>query len=396
MRIGIDGGCLPNRRGFGRFAREVVRALAEADSPHQLVVLVDRPSLEHVEIPARMETIAVNVREAPSRAASASGRRGVRDLLAMGRAAAKARLDLMYFPASYSFFPVWSCGKVVVTMHDTLALAHPELVFTSWKGRVAWAVKEHAAVRWADRILTVSQAAKADLATMFKLDPARIGVVSEAADAIFQPMTDGPDSRRILQSYGIDGSRRFLLYVGGLSPHKNLPRLIEAFAVGAAPDVDLVLVGDLKDVFLTHVPALRESVARLGLGGRVHFTGFVPDGDLAHVYSRAYALIQPSLMEGFGLPPVEAMACGTPVLSSRAGSLPEVVAEAGEFFDPLDVPGMAESIRGFLVDPDRRDRLACAALARSRTFTWSASAASLLSCFDSLLTPAQTKPGRAA
>lgn len=396
MRIGIDGGCLPNRRGFGRFAREVVRALAEAASPHEFVVLVDRPSLEHVDIPTRMETVAVEVREAPSRAASASGRRGVRDLLAMGRAASKSRLDLMYFPASYSFFPVWNCGKVVVTMHDTLALAHPELVFSTWKGRLAWAVKEHAAVRWADRILTVSQAARADLAAMFKLDPARVGVVPEAADEVFQPMTNGPDSRRILDGYGIDGSRRFLLYVGGLSPHKNLPRLIEAFAAGTMPDVDLVLVGDLKDVFLTHVPVLKGAVARFGLEGRVRFTGFVPDSDLAHIYSRAYALVQPSLMEGFGLPPVEAMACGTPVLSSRAGSLPEVVAEAGEFFDPLDVGGMAEAIRGLLADPERRDRLACTALARSRTFTWSASARSLLTCFDSLLTPARTKPGRAA
>lgn len=396
MRIGIDGGCLPNRRGFGRFAREVVRALAEADSPHEFVVLVDRPSLQSVEIPARMETLAVEVREAPSRAASASGRRGVRDLLAMGRAASKARLDILYFPASYSFFPVWNCGKVVVTMHDTLALAHPELVFTSWRGRLAWAVKEHAAVRWADRILTVSQAAKADLAAMFKLDPARVGVVSEAADEVFQPMADGPVSQRILNSYGVDGTRRFLLYVGGLSPHKNLPRLIEAFAIGALHDVDLVLVGDLKDVFLTHVPALKQAVARLGLERRVHFTGFVPDADLAHLYSRAYALVQPSLMEGFGLPPVEAMACGTPVLSSRAGSLPEVVAGAGEFFDPLDIGGMAEAIRSLLADPGRRDRLAGTALARSRTFSWAASAESLLTCFNSFSTTAQSTPGRAA
>ena len=396
MRIGIDGGCLPNRRGFGRFAREVVQALAEASSPHEFVVLVDRPSLDHVNIPEGMETVAVEVREAPSRAASASGRRGVRDLLAMGRAASKSRLDLIYFPASYSFFPVWNCGRVVVTMHDTLALAHPELVFSSWKGRWAWSVKEHAAVRWADRVVTVSQAAKSDLAALFKLDPARISVVSEAADTAFQPKPNGPDSRAVLDRYGIDGSRRFLLYVGGLSPHKNLPRLIEAFAAGAPPDVNLILVGDLKDVFLTHVPALKEAVAQCGLGGRVKFTGFVPDGDLAHVYSRAYALIQPSLMEGFGLPPVEAMACGTPVLSSRAGSLPEVVAEAGEFFDPLDVPGMARAIRSLLADPDRRDRLAASALARSRTFTWAASAKSLLACFEALLPHASPRSGRAA
>src|SRR5205085_5905926 len=128
---------------------------------------------------------------------------------------------------------------------------------------------------------------------------------------------------------------RYLLDVGGRHPHKNLPRLTEAFArvsrdAGAgAGALKLVLVGDLGDVFHTHVPALRAAVARHGLGDRVHFPGFVPDDDLVFLYNRAYALAQPSLLEGFGLPPVEAMACGVPVLYSRAGALPEVVGDAG-------------------------------------------------------------------
>ena len=108
MRIGIDGGCLANRRGFGRFARQVVEALAGARSGHEFAVFVDRPSLDSLTIPGSMETVAVDVSEAPSRAASATGRRRVGDMLAMGRAVARAKLDLIYFPASYSFFPVWT------------------------------------------------------------------------------------------------------------------------------------------------------------------------------------------------------------------------------------------------------------------------------------------------
>ena len=389
MRIGIDGGCLPNRRGFGRFARLVVRALADSTSDHQFVVIVDRPSLESVVIPGGMETIAVDVREAPSRAASASGRRGVRDLLAMGRAASKAHLDLLYFPASYSFFPVWNVGKVVVTLHDTLALAHPELVFKNWKGRLAWAAKEHAAVRWADRILTVSEAAKHDIRTMFKLNDQRVGVIPESPDPVFRPQIDQRESSVILKKYRIDPARRYLLYVGGLSPHKNLSRMIEAFATANPQNVDLVLVGDLGDNFLTHVPALKQTVSRVGLGSRVNFTGFVPDLELAHIYSRAHALIQPSLMEGFGLPPVEAMACGTPVLSSTAGSLPEVVGTAGLFFDPLNLEDMAATIREVFESDDCRRRLAKLAIERSKWFSQTAAAEALLACFDSLLRPAR-------
>ena len=384
MRIGIDGACLANRRGFGRFARQVVAALAEAGSGHEFVVFVDRPSLENVSIPEGMETVTVEVSEAPSRAASASGRRRVGDMLAMGRAVSRAGLDVVYFPASYSFFPVWNAGRVVVTMHDTLALAHPEWVFPNWRGRMAWRAKEQAAALWADRIVTVSEAARRDLVAWFRLPESRVRVVSEGPDPVFGPEDDGAESDIVLRRYGIQPGSRYLLYVGGLSPHKNLPRLIEAFARGARPDTRLILVGDIGDVFHTHIPALREAVERFGLNQRAHFTGFVPDADLAHLYRRAYALAQPSLMEGFGLPPVEAMACGTPVLSSTAGSLPEVVGDAGVYFDPTDIQAMTRAIRSLLADPAERDRLAGLALDQARRFTWASAARSLVECFEEL------------
>jgi len=384
MRIGIDGACLANRRGFGRFARQMVEALARAGSPHEFVVFVDRPSLESVSIPEGMARVVVNVREAPTRAASASGRRRVGDMLSMARAVARARLDLIYFPASYSFFPVWNAGRVVVTMHDTLALAHPEWVFPNWRGKLAWRAKEQAAALWADRIVTVSEAARQDLLAWFELPDDRVTVVSEGPDAVFHPEPAGLESDDVLRRLDIDPGSRYLLYVGGLSPHKNLPRLIEAFALAATAEARLILVGDLGDVFHTHVPALRESVARFDLEDRVHFTGFVPDDDLAHLYRRAYALVQPSLMEGFGLPPVEAMACGTPVLSSTAGSLPEVVGDAGLFFDPTDIEAMADAMAGLLAHPLERDRLARLAIDRAQRFTWTSAARSLLDCFEEL------------
>ena len=192
------------------------------------------------------------------------------------------------------------------------------------------------------------------------------------------------EAERVLGRFAIPLGGRFFLYVGGLSPHKNLLRLVEAFAMAAPPDVKLVLVGDLSDVFHTHVPQIRAAIARHALQERVILAGFVPDEDLAYLYTSAYALILPSLLEGFGLPAVEAMACGTPVVSSRAGSLPEVVGDAGAYFEATDVASIAGAIRMILGSPSHRDHLARLALERSALFTWEESARRLVACFDEI------------
>jgi glycosyltransferase involved in cell wall biosynthesis len=384
MRIGFDGTVLANRRGFGRFARELLAALADVHMNHHIYVFVDEPSLAAgaVQVPVAFETVRVPVREAPSRAAGARSRRRLGDLLAMGRAVARARLDLMYFPATYGFFPVWGVPRVVVTVFDTIALAHPQLIFPGRLGRIAWTLKERAAVWRADRVLTVSHAAKRDILTHLRVNESKLRLVPCAPAPVFGPRPSGAASDAVLARYGIDPARRFLLYVGGLSPHKNLARLVESFAHAADAHTDLMLVGDLGDVFHTHVPELRAAVERHGLRDRVRFTGFVPDEELVDIYNRAYCLVQPSLIEGFGLPPVEALACGTPVLASTAGSLPEVIGAAGHYFDPLDVAGMARAIRSLLDDPAGRDALAERARERAAHFTWPAAARAVLAAWD--------------
>ncbi|WP_165073922.1 glycosyltransferase family 4 protein [Paludisphaera rhizosphaerae] len=384
MRIGYDGTCLANRRGFGRFARRLLSAFVPraTEAGHEVVVVIDAPSAASVEIPIGASPLVVDVRKAPSAAASADGRRGLLDMLAMGRAVSRAKLDLMYFPATYSFYPVWGVPRVVVTMHDTLTMEHPELVFPNRRGRLAWQLKEFVAIRSADRIATVSETSKRFLMNRLPLPEDRFRVVSEAADPIFRPIDDPSTTAAALERYGIPRQGRFLLYVGGLSPHKNLVRLVEAFAVAAPDDVSLVLTGDFKDVFHTHVPEIRRAIAAAGVERRVILTGYVPDEDLAALYSRAYALVFPSLLEGFGLPAVEAMACGAPVVASRAGSLPEVVGDAGLFFAPLSVADISRALRTILDDPALRDGLAVAALRRASTFDWDRSAVDLLACIE--------------
>jgi glycosyltransferase involved in cell wall biosynthesis len=235
----------------------------------------------------------------------------------------------------------------------------------------------------------------------FRLPEEKFRIVSEGPDSAFRPIGPGPESDAVLARYGIEPGRRYVLAVGGLSPHKNLPRLIQAFGRSAPDDTHLVLVGDMGDVFHTHVPELRAAVARCGLASRVHFPGFVPDADLAYLYNRSYVLAQPSLMEGFGLPAVEAMACGTPVLSSTAGSLPEVIGDAGLFFNPTDMEAMAGTLRRVFADPGERDWLAKKALRRALDYSWSTSAHALLDAiseFDPEWRPvaAEPAPHRAA
>ena len=392
MKIGFDGSCLSNRRGFGRFARQLLGALAQQPGDHQFTVFVDGPSAAQVLVPAPFDRVAVEVGEAPSRAASAQGRRRWRDMIAMGLAVARSGIDLMYFPATYSFFPVWNVPKLVVTMHDTLPLTHPELVFPSLSGRLAWRLKEATAAHWADRIVTVSEASRQAILAWSGWPDTRIRVITEGPDPIFRPRANEPQAGAVLERFAIPPKARYLLYVGGLSPHKNLIRLVEAFARGAPDDVLLVLAGDVQDVFHTHVPEIRAATLRHDLCRRVIMTGFVPDEDLVFLYSRAHALVSPSLMEGFGLPAVEAMACGTPVVSSCAGSLPEVVGDAGVYFDPTDVGSMAGVIRSFLSDNHARSAMARRARERAALFTWEASARALIACFDELEHDSSHKP----
>ena len=230
MRIGVDGSCLSNRRGFGRFSRLLLEALAARRGPHEIVVVIDRHSAREAVIPEGLDRIIVDVGEAPTSAATSQGRRRLGDMLAMGRAVARARFDLMYFPATYTFFPVWNVPRLVVTMHDTLALAYPELVFPTRRGRLAWLLKEQAAARMADRIVTVSETSKRALQDWFRLPADRFRVVTEAPAPVFRPLEDNLEGVQLTMDYGIPRGMRYLLYVGGLSPHKNLPRLIEAFS----------------------------------------------------------------------------------------------------------------------------------------------------------------------
>ena len=349
------------------------------DDSHEYIFFTDAQSAPVLPEGARI--VAASTQRAATEAASAAGRRSLGDVWAMTREVLRHDLDVFFFPAVYSYFPVLNRTKIVVTVHDVIADHRPEATFPNRRLMYFWKLKQHVALHQADLVLTVSEYSRQSILRFFRLPPARVRVTTEGAGAVFRRIEPNGHAAAVLQRYGLTPSDRFLLYVGGISPHKNLGRLIEALP----PDIHLVLVGDYeRDAFHSDYPHLRELIRKRDLSERVRFAGYVPDDDLVYFYNAATALAFPSLEEGFGLPAVEAMACGTPVVASNRGSLPEVVGNAGRFFDPEDPRDMRKALADVLESETLRAEMRARGLERSLRFTWEASARTTLSLFEEL------------
>ena len=208
------------------------------------------------------------------------------------------------------------------------------------------------------------------------VNPDSIDVGSAAITAQFKLTNDNSLMRGARQRASLPDDAPFIVYVGGLAPHKNLDGLLDGFEKaihsGRIEDLHLALVGDFKGGgFLSNYDALNARVmASPTLRSRVHFSGYVSDEDLVALYSCALAAAMPSFSEGFGLPALEAMACAAPVLSSDRGSLPEVVGDAGLYYDPFDTQAISSAIIEMVGNPELRARLSSNALARAQSFTW--------------------------
>lgn len=383
MKIGVDATCWSNKRGFGRFTRELLSSMVSADDKNEYFFFIDSKAEINGGMPPGAKTIVVETSESPMEAASSESRRSVSDLLAMSRAVFRHDLDIFFFPAVYSFFPVFNRAKIVVTIHDVIADHNPKLVFPSFRSKIFWKLKQNAAVRQADMIITVSEYSRQKIRDYFSLPESRLRVISEGAREVFKQLPMDADIKGTLGKYGIADGDRFLIYVGGISPHKNLDTLVGAFASLETDDVKLVLVGDYTDdPFHSAYPALKQQISELGIGGNVIFTGYVPDEELVRLYNGAELLVFPSLEEGFGLPALEAMACGTPVAASNCSSLPEVIGDAGVFFDPRDAADVARVIGKVLSSAETRSGMSEKSLARSKDFLWDKAAADTISIFS--------------
>lgn len=387
MRIAVDASSCFNRRGFGRFARELLCALARRQEGFDWLLLVDREKSAG-DLPEPLASLP-RLNAQPGRtvtdAAVAGDARRPGELLAFTRAAKRSGADLLFLPAVYSAFPLWPGTRAVVCFHDAIAERFPRMVFPDQKSEWFWRAKSWLAARQSTRVMTVSESSARDVAAAYRVARERIDVVTEGADARFAPAVDRSLLAASLARLAIPTERPYFLFVGGISPHKNLATLLAAFArlQAGGDDATLVLVGDPQaDGFLASAaPLQRQIAADARLAARVQWTGFVRDDDLVPLYQGAHALVLPSLLEGFGLPALEAMSCATPVVASDAGSLPEVVGDGGLYHAPLDATALEQALRALLREPQRRAQLAERALARSKRFSWERGAELASACF---------------
>jgi glycosyltransferase involved in cell wall biosynthesis len=354
LRIGIDGRAFSSpAAGVRRYVSELASALLASGEPLELVALGGRSET----VPAGADHVAEPWHPPTNLGWAAVG---------LPRAASRAAVHLIHAPAYTA--PLMAPVPVVLTIHDVSYERHPEW-YPYRRDPLRRAFYRRSA-RAASHVLTVSEFSRGEIAAAYGIAPARITVAPHGAPSLF---TSADSSPRLPLPPGV--SAPFLLHVGDLHERRNLEVAFEALAgvrrnaiVSSRPS--LVLAGVDRGVG----DRLRTIAAARGIGDAVVFAGSVSDQTLRALYAAAAALVYPSRYEGFGLPVLEAMASGTPVLASRCASLPEVLGECGMLLDPEDVRQWTEAIAVVLNDGGQRARMRTAGLARASHFTWAKTA----------------------
>ena len=354
MRIAFDGTALrPGRTGVGYYTEHLLHHLAQQAVNDELIVVSNRaidttsplPSRVRVATPARrvprlvwMQTLAVT-------------------------ALRQVEADVVHF--TNGMLPLMSPVPTVVTIHDMSLRLYPR--YHPPRRVILNRPLVDLAARRADAIITPSESAKRDIVRFYDLDPDRVHVVYEAAAPSFRRVDDAAALERVRRHYGL--GERIILYVGTIEPRKNLPTLIDAFAArrrSGELSHQLVCVGPYG--WLSR--GIEEQITRTQAGDAIKFTGYVPFEDLPALYSLAEMFVYPSMYEGFGLPVVEAMACGVPVITGRTAALSEIGGGAIVEVDRIEPDALGRALVALAGSRGRREELSGRGLARAQSFSW--------------------------
>jgi glycosyltransferase involved in cell wall biosynthesis len=367
MRIGIDARMVYyTQAGISQYTQRLIRALAEIDRENDYSVIQNWRDKVPLSLNHNFRRISF----------IAPAHHWLEQWL-LRFELPPLGLDVLHSP---DFIPPFRCNcKSVITIHDLAFLLYPQLLTEDgahYYGQIDQAVHH------TDHIIAVSQNTKEDIIRLLGVPENKITVIYEAANPIYRPVEDEGELRRVRKKYHIAGD--FILFVSTIEPRKNLPTLLRAFRQlldDYKPEVRLVVAGRRGWLFEEVFSLIEE----LKLSEDVLFLGRVPLEDLPPLYTAARLCAYPSTYEGFGLPPLEAMACGTPVVTSNVSSLPEVVADAALLVAPDDVPGLTVALWRGLTDESQRAELVEKGFRRTKCFSWEKAARQTLAVYQSLV-----------
>jgi glycosyltransferase involved in cell wall biosynthesis len=374
IKIGIDyTAAVHQSAGIGRYTREMVQALAAEPtfSPHYYLFAAAAREGSLPPLPGE------NFTWRPTRLTERwLARLWYRLQLPLPVETWTGSLHLLHAP-DFILPPVRRTTRTIVTIHDLSFVREPDSIMPGMSDHLnTWVPRS---VAQADCVIAVSEATCRDLVELYQTPPEKIRILYHGVTANFKPVTDPARLQAIRQKYRL-GQKPLVLSIGTIQPRKNYQRLIQAFAQ-VKREAALVIAGGAgwknESIFA--------EVEKQQMADRVYFPGFVEDTDLPALYSTAAVFVYPSLYEGFGLPILEAMACGVPVIASNRSSLPEVTGDAGLLVDPHDVAAIATAMTRLLEDYPLRQQLSAAGLKRAAQFTWSGMAAQLVDIYRQLL-----------
>jgi glycosyltransferase involved in cell wall biosynthesis len=363
--------------GSGQYLLHLLQALAEVDQQNQYILLGLHPMPQKIRALTRFPHVVEPVPGFASRNASIENL--MWEQFTAPSAARKAGVDLLHTP--YFAPPFFPRTPGVITIHDVIPLRLPQ--YRTDPKMKAYLQLITRAARKATLIITISQHAKHDMIDALKLPAERIRVIYEAAGDEYHPISDPAVLAEVRARYGLN--ERYILYLGGLDQRKNVPQLVRAFAhlyrqLGD-PDLQLLIAGNPDKQSGSLFPDPRPVAADLGMTGQIIYR-FIEEEDKPAIYSAASLFVFPSLYEGFGLTPLEAMGCGTPVICSNRTALPEVVGDAAISLDPDNIHEMVEAMHSVLTNSELRADLHARSLQRAAQFNWHKTAAETIAAFE--------------
>lgn len=363
MRIGIDARLVfYHQAGIGQYILRLTQALAQINRDDQFIVFKSRKDKTRVVEQSNFKI---------ERLWTPSHHRFER--LAISAELLPFALDVLHSPDFIP--PAHPRCPSVITMHDLAFLKYPRLLT---RDSARYYGQVDVAARQADHIIAVSQSTKRDTVQLLGVPENKITVIYEAAHPLFAPLPNSDAQAHVQARYHLP--KDFILFVSTIEPRKNLPTLLRAFRRlrdNYKLDAGLAIVGNRGWLF----QEVDQVIAELKLGDEIRFLGGVPNEELVHLYNAAKLFVFPSFYEGFGLPPLEAMACGTPVIASNVSSLPEVIGDAGILIDPNDAEALTVAMWRVLSDENLQREMRDKGLKRAATFSWKRTAQETLAVY---------------